>query len=112
MKIALRVLAGAAILIVGLVVAGVVVLTTIDPNEYRDQLTAEVKQATGRELIIKGDLAVGISLIPTIVANDVSFSNASWGSRPEMATIKRLETNLQIVPLLSGDIRIRRLVLV
>ena len=38
--------------------------------------------------------------VPTIIVNDVSFANASWGSRREMATLKRLEANLQILPLL------------
>jgi len=112
MKIIMRVLAGIFVLVVAVAVAGVAIVMSIDPNEYRDRLTTEVKNLTGRDLVIKGDLNVGISLIPTIVANDVTFSNASWGSRPEMASIKRLEASLAILPLLSGNIKIGDVVLV
>ena len=112
MKILLRVFGGLFVLVVAVVVAGAAVVLSIDPNEYRERLSAEAKAATGRDLIIKGDLRVGISLVPTIVANDVSFSNAAWGSRPDMASIKKLEAALEIIPLLSGNIRISRVVLV
>jgi uncharacterized protein involved in outer membrane biogenesis len=108
----MRVLAGVFVLVVAVVVAGVAIVMSIDPNEYRERLTAEVKNLTGRDLVIKGDLTVGISLIPTIVASDVSFSNASWGSRPDMASIKRLEASLEVIPLLSGTIKIGDIVLV
>ncbi len=112
MRIIVRVLAGVFVLVVAVVVAGVAIVMSIDPNEYRDRLTTEVKTLTGRDLVIKGDLKVGISLIPTLVASDVSFSNASWGSRPEMAVIKRLEASLEALPLLSGNIKIGKVVLV
>ena len=112
MKIIVRVLAGVFVLVVAVVVAGVAIVMSIDPNEYRDRLTAEVKNLTGRDLVIKGNLKVGISLIPTLVASDVSFSNAPWGSRPEMAVIKRLEASLEALPLLSGNIKIGKVVLV
>lgn len=112
MKILLRVLGGLFVLVVAVVVAGIAIVQSIDPNEYRERLSTETKAATGRDLIIKGDLRVGISLVPTIVANDVSFSNAAWGSRPDMASIKKLEAALEIIPLLSGKIRITRVVLV
>ena len=112
MRIIVRVLAGVFVLVVAVVVAGVAIVMSIDPNEYRDRLTTEVKTLTGRDLVVKGDLKVGISLIPTLVASDVSFSNASWGSRPEMAVIKRLEASLEALPLLSGNIKIGKVVLV
>lgn len=112
MKIIVRVLAGVFVLVVAVAVAGVAIIMSINPNEYRDRLTSEVKSVTGRDLVIKGDLKVGISLIPTIVANEVSFSNASWGSRPDMASIKRLEASLEVVPLLSGNIKIGKVVLI
>lgn len=112
MKIILRVVAGLVVLVVAVVVAGVAIIMSINPNEYRERITAEVKSVTGRDLVVKGDLRIGISLIPTLVANDVSFSNATWGSRPEMATIKKMEASLEIIPLLSGNIKIGKVVLV
>jgi uncharacterized protein involved in outer membrane biogenesis len=46
-----------------------------------------------------------------VAVDDVSFANAPWGSRPEMATIKSFETQLQLLPLIFGDIKVNRIVL-
>jgi uncharacterized protein involved in outer membrane biogenesis len=42
----------------------------------------------------------------------VSFQNAPWGSRPHMAKVKRLEIQLALIPLLSGTIDLKRLILI
>lgn len=42
----------------------------------------------------------------------MSFQNASWGSRPELAKIKRFELQVALLPMLGGNISIRRLVLI
>jgi AsmA family protein len=100
------------VVLVVLIVGGVfVALKSIDFNEYRSTIADEAKQATGRDLKIAGELKVGLSLTPTVAVDDVSFANAPWGSRPEMATIKRFETELELIPLIFGDIKVNRVVL-
>src|SRR5262249_18899876 len=89
----------------------VVAIETIDFNQYRALIADQVKQRTGREVKIAGDLKVGISLTPTVAVDDVSFANASWGSRPERVTVKRFEAQLELLPLLTGDVRVKRIVL-
>lgn len=101
-------LAGLVVIVVG---GAVVAVKSIDFNQYRSMIADQAKQATGRDLKIGGDLDVGISLTPTVSVNDVSFTNASWGSRPEMVTVKRFEGQLDLLPLISGDIRVKRIVL-
>src|SRR5262245_11759569 len=101
-------LAGFVVVVIG---GAFIAIQSIDFNEYRSTIADQAKQATGRELKIAGELKVGLSLTPTVAVDDVSFANAPWGSRPEMATIKRFETELELLPLIFGDIKVHRVVL-
>ena len=106
-----HVLIGLAGLVVVVVGGAAIAIYSIDFNAYRTTVADQVKQATGRDLKIAGDVKVGISLTPTVAVDNVTFANASWGSRPEMATVKRFEAEMELLPLLSGDIRVKRVVL-
>jgi len=108
----LRIIALAAGGLVVLAVAAVAVLVaTFDPNSYKPQIVAAVRSATGRELNIGGRIGLSISLQPTLEVSDVSFSNPPGFSRPQMVTLHKLELQLALVPLLSKQIQIARLVL-
>jgi len=111
MRLRTVLLAGAAV-IVGLGVAAVVVVSTMDFNQYKPMLAERVKAATGRDIAIQGDVKLGLSLTPTLAVDGVTFANASWGSRPEMARVKRLEVQVQLLPLISREIHVDRIVLV
>jgi uncharacterized protein involved in outer membrane biogenesis len=100
-----------AVVVVGLIVAAVVVVSTMDFNQYRGTIAEQVKQATGRELAIKGDLKLDLGLSPAVAVNDVTFANAPWGSRPNMAEIKRFEAQVELIPLIFGTINVKRVVL-
>jgi len=94
-------------------VLGIVVLAyTIDLGKYAKLATDEVKAATGRELRIRGKLDIKLFPRLALVAEDVSFANAPWGSRPDMARVKRLEGSVALLPLLRKQVEITRLVLV
>ncbi len=107
-----KILGGIVIGLVALVVAGVAILTSLDFNDYKGVIAEEVKAATGRELAITGTLELDISLNPALTVEGLSFANAAWGSRPEMVTLQRLEAEVELMPLLTGEVRIKRLVLI
>ncbi len=111
MKRAWTILTVIAVLLVAVVVIGVVVLKSMDFNEYRGLIAEQVKAATGRDLTIAGDLRLDISLTPAVAVEGVTFANAPWGSRPEMVTLRRLEVQVELLPLLWGDVRVTRVVL-
>ena len=106
------VLAAVGAIVVGLVVTAVAIVSSTDFNQYRGLIAEKVKEATGRELAIKGDLKLSIGLSPAVAVDDVSFANASWGSRPQMAQIKRFEAQVELIPLISGNVHVKRLVLI
>lgn len=90
-----------ALLVIGLVIF----VATFDVSQYKGLIQDQAKAATGREVKI-GDIKMAISLNPAIVISDVSIANAPWGSRPQMAMAKTIEAQVQVIPLLSGSIRV------
>ncbi|HJS30484.1 MAG TPA: AsmA family protein, partial [Alphaproteobacteria bacterium] len=77
----LKVVLGVAAAVVVVAVGGAIVyVSTIDFNQYKGLISDQVKQATGRDLAIKGELKLAIGLSPAVAVEDVTFSNASWGS--------------------------------
>ena len=76
MKKALRFVAVAVIRVAALIAAGIGILAATDPNDIRDFLAAQVKEATGWNLVIAGDLNLEISLSPSVVVRDVVTKGA------------------------------------
>ena len=104
-------IAVAVILVV--IVAGLLVAPAFIPvATYKGQIETAARDATGRALKIDGDIS--LSLLPrlAIEAENVSFANAPGASEPRMASIEKLAVQLQILPLLSREVKLDRLVLV
>ncbi len=103
---------GVSILVMLLVVAAFVVPMLIPKDWLREQIKAEAKKATGRDLIIGGDLS--LQLLPSVMVNmkDVRFANVEGGSRPNMVNLKELRTHVALLPLLSSEVEVREFVLV
>ena len=108
MRVAGRVLLG--LLVLAVAASGYFVVT-FDPGSYKPELVAAVKQATGRDLQIKGHIGLALSLSPIIEVSDVTLSNPSGFSRPEMASVGKMDLQLALLPLLSRRIEIDRLIL-
>lgn len=112
MRVLRKIVIAVVVLLVVVVVGVVIALQTIDVNAYRGQIAEEAQKATGRALAIKGDLKLKIfTLTPSVSVADVTFANAPWGSRPEMVKLKSFGAEVELIPLLSREIRVRRLVL-
>jgi uncharacterized protein involved in outer membrane biogenesis len=107
-----RLLTGAAIVVVGGVAAVFAIIRSVDFNSYKDLVASQVKAATGRELVLAGDVKVGLSLIPHLEIDQVSFRNADWGSEPQMLKLDRLEADIALIPLLSSQIQIKQVRLI
>lgn len=84
----------------------------IDVNRFKPVIADAVRKTTGREIAISGDLSLVFGLRPTLAAEDVRIANAEWGSRPGLATIRRLEIQVSLIPLLVQKIEIVRLVMI
>ncbi|MEQ8710516.1 MAG: AsmA family protein [Rhodospirillales bacterium] len=107
-----KILIGLMAVLVIAIAIGAIYVSTIDFNQYKDLIAEKVKEATGRDLVIGGDLDLHLSLDPSLQVSNVSFQNAAWGSRPEMMKVERFEAHIELLPLLSSQAKIDKLVLV
>jgi uncharacterized protein involved in outer membrane biogenesis len=94
-------------------IAGTYVLVTrYDYNALKPRISDTVMELTGRELAIRGNIELHIGMNPSIVVEDVVLRNADWGSRPDMVRVERLEAEVEMRPLLSGIVAVKRLLLI
>jgi len=107
----IKILSAIGVLLIALVVASIAIIKSMDFNQYKGEIAAQAKAATGRDLTITGDLDLSISLTPRIAVDGVTFSNASWGTKPNMVSIKRFVAEMSLMPLLSGEIKINQVIL-
>ena len=98
--------------IIAVFVTAYIIASSYDYNKFKPRITELAKQYTGRDLTLGGDIEIGLSLFPTLIVNDVAFQNASWGTRPQMAQVKRLEVQIALLPIIRGDIHVSRLTVV
>ncbi len=99
--------------VVGLAVVGAgIFITSFDPDSLKPRIEAAVKQQTGRDLTLQGRIRLGLSLQPTLTIQGVAFANPPGFSRPDMATLDRLDLQFSLIPLLSRRVEIDRFVLV
>lgn len=105
-------LLGVGSVIVLAIIAGVVVVSRFNPNDLKPKIIAAVQQATGRQLALNGPVGLKLSLWPTVELRNVTLANPPGFSRPDTATLDRLDLQLAILPLLHHQLVIDRLVLV
>ena len=86
-------------------------LWATDFTSLRPVIVSQIEKILGRQVSAER-LKITPGLRPIIVVENVAVSNAEWGTRSEMLRMKRLEVQLQILPLLDGNVWIDRLILV
>lgn len=103
----LRWLYVAAAVVVTSMVGVIVFVATLDLNTYKGEIRDLLEEATGRQVEIAGPLEVSWLPLPSLTASGVRIANADWGTDPAMITIGRLAVDVDVAPLLSGDLVVR-----
>ncbi len=101
-----------AVVIVVPVAAVAIFIATFNPNSYKPRIIAAVEQATGRTMTIAGPLHMSLSLVPTISATGITLANPPGYADADMASLKRIEAQVSLLPLLSHRIDIIKLALI
>src|SRR5262245_60269151 len=86
-----------------LVVALLVAPFFIDVNAFKPRIVAEVKKATGRELVLDGPLGLSLLPTPTVTAVGVKFFNVPGAKNPNMVEVKQVTVRLSLPALLTGS---------
>lgn len=100
------------VLLAGVLLAGAAVAVLamrFDPNQYKAELTALVKQKTGRELAIDGRL--GLSVFPKLGVSAADIRLSEKEGKGTFVAVKEARLSLALLPLLSGQFVIDRVVL-
>ena len=101
--------------LIGIVVVAVIVLFVaaliavgmlFDPNDYKDDITAAVERATGRQLTLDGRLELAVFPSVRIALGSATLSNARGFGNEPMAKIKSAQLSVSLLPLLSRRIEI------
>ena len=105
MKKIIKIIAG--IVIVAIVLVGgliAFVAMTFDPNDYKQEIVDEVKEQTGRDLKIDGD--IGLTFFPWlgVTTGAVELSNAAGFSPDVFARTESVSVRVKLMPLLSSSV--------
>lgn len=95
-----------AALLALIVVAVVLVVVFVDPNDYRDDIAAIVERETGRQLTLSGDLKLSVFPWLALQTGAASLSEApGFGDEP-FVSIERARLSARLWPLLRGRLEI------
>ena len=94
-----------ATLFVGaLVVVGAATMYALfDAEQYKRVVSQRLTDVTGRAVSINGPAELQLTFPPRVVINDVRIRNARWGTRQDMARIRRVEARLNPLRAIAGD---------
>ena len=93
-----------------LLIAVIVVPNVIPWKMFEPRIAAAVREATGRELRIDGDLDVSIFSDLGFRAEGVRLSNVPGASEPDMLALGSVTGKVRLVPLLGGRVVVDELV--
>ncbi len=93
---------GGAVLILFVAIA---LFFTFGLNLLRGPIASAVTKASGRELVIEGDLkAVWSWVHPRIRAEGIRFENAPWGKADYLLDAEAIEASISVLPLFAGRV--------
>ena len=104
MKIIKAILIAIPLLIILVIGAGAFFLYTLDLNSYKSLIVEKTQEATGRTLVIDGE--IGHKLFPRLglTLGSTTFGNAPGFGDAPMASIEEVDINVAVMPLLKGKI--------
>ena len=103
----LRIAAYVAAGLIGLIViALVLVVVFVDPNDYRDDIEKMVEQKTGRELTLSGDLKLSVFPWIALETGPASLGEAPGFGPEPFVSIKEAHVGVRLLPLLRGKVEV------
>ncbi|WP_281300425.1 MULTISPECIES: AsmA family protein [unclassified Iodidimonas] len=98
-------------LVLSLLALAMIAPLFIDWNAYRPRMEAALAAATGRDVVIGGDLSVRTVPALALRAGDVRIGNHEGGVAANLVAMDRFDVVIALFPLLKGDLKIRRIAL-
>ncbi|NOX68699.1 MAG: AsmA family protein [Gammaproteobacteria bacterium] len=90
--------------LVGLfVIAAIAVTLLFDPNDFRDEISTRVRDATGRELLIKGDLSFSIFPWLALEIGQTTLGNAEGFGEEPFVRFDSAKLSIEMLPLIFSQ---------
>jgi uncharacterized protein involved in outer membrane biogenesis len=106
-----KVLIGAGSVVGVLIAALLIAPGFFDLNQYKPQIVAEVKKATGRDLVIDGPVSLSLLPLPSVSVTGVKFFNVAGAKNPNMVEVKSVTVRPSLFALLTGGLEVSEVVL-
>ena len=84
----------------------------IDWNQYKEQATAKIKETTGLDVALNGDIGFVIIPVPKLMAHDIVLASPKGAKNQNIVTLKRFDVNVSLLPLLSGKVDVQSISLI
>lgn len=107
-----RVLIAIGVILVLLVAIVIIVPFVVPTSTLVDYVKEEVEGATGRKLTVNGDPSFSIFPDVALTLPEVALSNAPGGEAEDLVRIKSADIQVDLMAAISGDVVIKRFVLV
>lgn len=102
-------------LIIAIIIIAIAALAAlpfiIDPNDYKDEIAAQVEKATGRQLTLQGDISLSVFPWIALELGPLSLSNASGFKAESFASVEAAEIRIKLMPLLKKQLEMDTIVL-
>ena len=111
MKLLLKILFASGLMVVLAVAALVLTLVYIDPNDYKESIANKIKEETGRDIQIEGD--INLSYYPWLGLDvaGITVGNAKgFADKPFLKT-KTVNARVKLLPLLRKEVEMDTFVL-
>jgi uncharacterized protein involved in outer membrane biogenesis len=106
MKKILSLFIGALGLALVLAIALVIYVSTLDPNDYKELIARQVRDETGRELSLNGDIQVSYYPWLGLEINDMTLANAEGFGEEPMLRVDYAQVRVKTLPLLRQQYEI------
>jgi len=108
LKIILSIFASVALLVI---IAAIALPLLLNPNDFKPEIQAAVKDNLGRDLQIEGELELSVFPWIGISTGKMTLSNAEGFSDKPFAEIESSNVKVKLLPLLSKEVEVNRVVL-
>lgn len=95
-------------LIAVVVLALLAVWLLVNPNDYKPQIAAAVKRATGRELVLEGNLSLSVFPWIALELGPASLGNPSGFPAQPFVSFKHASVRVKLLPLLAKRLEVGR----
>ena len=93
------------------VLALLIVPMFVDINDFKPQIQKVANQATGRQLVLGGDLELSLFPWAGVSVHDVSLGSPEGFAQKEFVRISEFEARMKLFPLLFKDYQVKHVVL-